>query len=212
MVWYTDSITKACSSRSLVYSIASTYCGSICSTSSLSKSSSHFSWLCWYWSEIDHQVEPLSMDLVSIPPYTSWYVCNVSLDLYKVPCLWVDGLIFVLSHFLHCKFVGVPLSALSPHPSNLTFKGSTLINNLARTLGCLITLLMNASRTSIITIDGILYLADHFFVLGILGMVYCTLFEIWNCTTSFANDSYLSTTFLSLFYCMATWSNCLYKL
>ncbi len=48
LVWYTLSITKACSSRSLIYCIVSTYCGNICSTSSLSKFSSHSSWLWWY--------------------------------------------------------------------------------------------------------------------------------------------------------------------
>lgn len=62
-----------------------------------------------------------------------------------MPCLWVDRLIFVLSHSLHCKSVGVPLSALSPHPSSLTFEGSTLIDNLVGTLGCLVVLLRNAS-------------------------------------------------------------------
>ncbi len=45
LVWYAPSVTKACSSRSSIYYIVSTYYGNICSTSSLSKSSSHFSWL-----------------------------------------------------------------------------------------------------------------------------------------------------------------------
>jgi hypothetical protein len=40
-------------------------------------------------------------------------------------------LIFVLSCFLHCKFVGVILNALFPHPSGSTSRGFALIGNLA---------------------------------------------------------------------------------
>jgi hypothetical protein len=29
----------------------------------------------------------LFVDLVSIPPYTSWHICSTSSNLYKVPCL-----------------------------------------------------------------------------------------------------------------------------
>ncbi len=84
---YSAWVTKAYSSKFSIWNIVLGYCGNTCSTSSLLRFSSHFSWLCWYWSEIKGQVEPLFVDLVSIPPYTSWHICSTSSNLYKVPCL-----------------------------------------------------------------------------------------------------------------------------
>jgi len=67
---------------------------------------------------------------------------------------------------------------LSPHPSGLTSRGSTFIDNLAWTLGHFIALPMNASRGSIVAIDDIMYLAGHSSILGILVMVYDTLYGV----------------------------------
>ncbi len=212
LVWYTTLVAKTYSFRSLIYSIVLTYCGDTCSTSSLSKSSSHSSWFFRYWSETDYQTKPLSMDLVSIPPYVSWYICDISSDLYKMPCLWVDRLISVLSRSLHYKFVGVTLGALSPQPSGSIFGGFSFIGNLVQTLDCFIALPVNASQGSITIADNTLYRVGCSSVLGILGMIYHTLYGIWNYIASFVNGNYPSTTFSFSFYYMATWSNYLCKL
>lgn len=140
------------------------------------------------------------MDLVSIPPYASWYICDIFSNLYKVPFLWVEKFISIFSSSLHCK---IPLSALSPHSFGSIFKGSTLIGS-AWTLDCLIALPMNAFRSSITSPDNVIYRASHYFVLGILGMIHYTLYGIWNYVASLANGSSPSTTFLSPFCCMAT--------
>jgi hypothetical protein len=110
------------------------------------------------------------MDLVFIPR-TFWYVCNIFSNLYKIPCLWVDRFIFILSFSFHCRFAKVTLSALSPHPSIVTFGGFAFDGNLARTLGHLIALLMNVSRGSITIVNNILYPTSRSFVQGIFVMV-----------------------------------------
>ncbi len=129
------------------------------------------------------------MDLVSIPPCTSRYVCSISPYTYKVPCLWVDKLILILFDSFHYRFVGVTLNALSPHPFRSTFGGFAFISNLTQTLGCLIALLMNASWGSIIVTNNILYLTRHSFILGILSLVYCTFLGISSFVTSLMNIS-----------------------
>jgi hypothetical protein len=129
------------------------------------------------------------MDLIS--PCASWYICDISSYLYKMPCLWVDRLIFVLSYSFCCKLARVTLGALSPYPFGSTSKGFAFIGNLAQTLNHLIILLMNASWSSITTINNILYLISHFSILGILGttkklgiFLLASLFKkypIWTC-------------------------------
>ncbi len=136
------------------------------------------------------------MDLVSIPPYASWYICDIFSNLYKVPCLWVEKFIFVFSSSFHCK---ITLGALSPHSSGSIFEGFTLIGSLAWTLDCLIALPMNAFQSSINSTDNVIYRASCYFVLGIIGMIYYTLYGIWNYVASLANGSSPSTTFLSSF-------------
>ncbi len=180
LVWYNALITKACSSESSVWSIVLTYYGNTYSTSSLSRSLSHSSWLCWYWGEIEAQAKPLYVNLVSIPPYTFWHICNISSNLYKIPCIWVDRLIYVLSLSHHCKYVGIILSALSPYPLSSIFKGSTFNGNLVWTLGHFIALLMNASQGSITATNDILDLASRSLILGILVMVYIYIYIFWS--------------------------------
>ncbi len=92
-----------------------------------------------------------------------------------MPCLWVDRLISVLSCSFHCR---VTLGALSPHPSGSIFEGSTLIGSLAWTLDYLIALLEYVFQGSIIVADNVLYCASRSSVLGILGMIYYTLYGI----------------------------------
>jgi hypothetical protein len=121
------------------------------------------------------------------------------LDLYKIPCLWVNKFIYVFSYSFHYIYVGVTSSALFPHPFGSTFKGSTFIGNFIQTLGCLIALSMNVSWGFIIAMDNILYLASCSSVLGILGMVCCNFSRVWNCFASLANGSSPSITFLSSF-------------
>jgi hypothetical protein len=79
------------------------------------------------------------------------------------------------------------LIALSPHPSGSTSEGS------------------------ITTTYNVLYPTCYSSILDILGIVYCTIFGVWNCATSFANCT-SSTTFSFSFRYMTTWYNYLYKL
>lgn len=142
------------------------------------------------------------VDFVSIPPYASWYVCNIFSDLYKVPCLWQIHLF--LSCSFRCKFARVTLNAISSHPSGSTFGGFALVGSLIWTLGRLIALLVNDFQGSITTINNALYLVGRSFVLYILSIVYYTLFRVWNCATSLANNSSPFSTFSSSFCCMVT--------
>ncbi len=93
---------------------------------------------------------------------------NTFLDLYKLPCLWDDRFIPILSWNLCCKSTRVTLNALFPHSFGSTFGDIALNESLFRILGCFIVLLVNASRSSNTIIDGILYFTCHFYVLGIL--------------------------------------------
>jgi len=68
--------------------------------------------------------------------------------------------------------------ALFPYPFGSTSKGFAFINSLTWTLDRFITLPVNASQGSIIDADGILYLVGHSFILGIIGMVYCTFSKV----------------------------------
>jgi hypothetical protein len=70
------------------------------------------------------------------------------------------------------------MNTLSPHPFGSTSGGSALIGSLVQTLDRFITLLATAFQGSIIVTNGVLYLAGHSFVLGILGMVYCTISRV----------------------------------
>jgi hypothetical protein len=63
---------------------------------------------------------------------------------------------------------------------------------------------MNAFWSSITSTDNVIYHASRYFVLSILGMIYYTLYGIWNYVASLANGSSRSTTFLFSFCCMAT--------
>lgn len=83
------------------------------------------------------------MDIISNPFYTSSWICNISSNLYNLPCLWDDKLIFVLSSTLCCKSIRATLFTLFPHPFNSTFGGIALIDSLAQILGHLIALPIN---------------------------------------------------------------------
>jgi hypothetical protein len=83
----------------------------------------------------------LAVDLVSIPLYTSWCVCSIYLDMYKLPWLWVDTLISVIPCY---RYVTVTLIALFPHPFSLISRGFTLmVGSLTQTLGRFIALLLS---------------------------------------------------------------------
>jgi hypothetical protein len=90
------------------------------------------------------------MDFISNPFCTSSSTHNTSLNLYKLPCLWNNILIYVFSCTLHCRSIGVTLFALSPHPSSSTFRGGALVDTLSWILGCLIVLLVNVFQGSTI--------------------------------------------------------------
>ncbi len=134
----------------------------------------------------------------------SW-TCNISSNLYKLPCLWGDIFIFVISCTFCCKYVEVTLFALFPHLSGSTFGSTTFVDNFLQILGRFITLLIFASQGSITNANNVLYLTSHSFALRILDMVYYIISRVWNCVGSFNNNNSSSTTF-------ATWSNCLCKL
>jgi len=143
LVSYIASGTKTNYSRSLICNKVSTYYGNICLTSSLCKSSSYSSWWWWYWAKVDCQAKPLAVDLVSIPLCTSWCICSIFLDLYKLPCLWMDRFISIFPYSLCCKYVGVIVITLPPHPFGSTSGGfSFIVSKLIRTLGRLIALLL----------------------------------------------------------------------
>lgn len=139
--------------------------------------------------------KPLSMDLISNLSYTSSWICNISLDLYKLPCLWDDRLIFVISCTFCYKSAKVTLFALFPHPSSPTFGSTTLIDNFLQILGRFITLLVFVSQGSITDANNILYFTSHSFVMCILDMVYYILSKVWNYVGSFNNNNSSSITF-----------------
>ncbi len=62
-------------------------------------------------------------------------------------------------------------------------------------LGCFITLLVNAFWGSITSINDVLYLVSHSSIFGIFGILYI-FFGVWNCVASFANYNISSITFL----------------
>lgn len=112
--------------------------------------------------------------------YTSMYfsrcVSNIFLNLYKLPCLWVAKFIFVLLCTVCCKYARITLITLSYHPFGLTFGGFAFIGSLAWTLNNFIALPINVSWGSITIADGVLYLTNHSYVLGILDIIYCISF------------------------------------
>ncbi len=65
---------------------------------------------------------------------------SISLDLYKLPCLWDDKLIYVPSCTFHCKSARITLFALFPHPSSSMCRGTMVIDNFSWILGHLIAL------------------------------------------------------------------------
>jgi hypothetical protein len=82
--------------------------------------------------------------------------------------------------FLLVPFVanlqGLTLFALSPHISSSMSKGIVVIDSFSWILGHLIALLINVSQGSIIITNNIMYLASHSSIMGILDIVYSTLF------------------------------------
>jgi len=143
--------------------------------------------------------------------YTSSWTCSISLDLYKLPCLWDDKVIYILSCTLHCKFARVTMFALSPHPYGSMFEGTTFINSLIQILNHLITLPINVFWSSIIIVNDVLYLVSHSSILGILDMVYYIIFGMWNYAASFNSWSSSYTTFSFSFFWITIWFICLAK-
>jgi hypothetical protein len=143
------------------------------------------------------------MDLVSIP-YTSWCICSISLATYRLPYVYLGWQTHFYSFSFLYRSIGVTFIAPSPHPFGSTCGGFAFICSLVRRLGCLMSLIVNVSRGSIITTNDVLYLTSHSSVLGIFGVVYYIFFGVWKCPTSFANYNSSSITFFFSFYCMAT--------
>lgn len=120
------------------------------------------------------------MDLISNPSYTSSWTCNISLDLYKLSCLWNYILIFVFSYTFCCKSIAVTLFARFPHPFGSTSKSTTFIDNFLLILVHFIILLINVSQGSITDANNVLYLVSHSFILCILDMVYYIISRVWH--------------------------------
>ncbi len=71
---------------------------------------------------------------------------------------------------------------------------------------------INVSQSSITTIDNVMYPLGCSFILGIIGIMYYTIYGVWNCITSFTNYSSSSITFSFSLYCITAWYNCLCRL
>ncbi len=89
------------------------------------------------------------MDLISIPLILLDDFEVLFLDLYILPCFWVDKFIYVLFHSFYCIYARVTLMALFPHPFGSTSKGFALISSFIQILGHLIALPINVSWSSI---------------------------------------------------------------
>jgi hypothetical protein len=85
------------------------------------------------------------MDLISIPLILLDDFEVLFLDLYILPCFWVDKFIYVLFHSFYCIYARVTLMALFPHPFGSTSKGFALISSFIQILGHLIALPINVS-------------------------------------------------------------------
>ncbi len=116
----------------------------------------------------------MSIDLTSNLSCNFSWTYNISSNLCKLPCLQNDIFIFVFTCTFHCKFAVVSWIALSPHPSSSIFGGIALNNILLWILGCFIVLPINVSQSSIIVVDGIMYVTNCSFILGIFNIIYCT--------------------------------------
>ncbi len=133
----------------------------------------------------------MSIDLTSNLSCNFSWTYNISSNLYKLPCLQNDIFIFVFSCTFPCKFAMVSWIALSPHPFGSIFGGIAFNNILLWILGYFIVLPINVSQSSIIVVDGIMYLTSHSFILCILNIIYCTFSRMWNYIT--LSNNYNST-------------------
>ncbi len=125
-----------------------------------------------------------------------------------MPCLWVDKLIFVISHSLHSRFAGVTLSALFPHSFGSISKVCP------HWQPCLDIGLPHCSSSECLSKFHNCYKQCPISCkpLFCLAMIYYTLYGIWNYVASLVNGSSPSTTFFFSFCYMATWFNYLCKL